>query len=405
MRYHANLAYGGLVPPAEKLLPSSQRRLNLVVMRFCLTSTQADWGGGERLLWSIRTALLVRGHHVSWIVRRDQPLHRLVVAEGDDVVATPERRGVNPREWFEVRHGLRQWAPDVLLLNDSHAIMLGGSAALACSPVRPLRLAIRHVVFRLRSPLKLRLMSDAVICVSEAARRSLLAAGIPRERTEVIYGGCAPPTLDPLARQWAEGELGITPTAPLLVCVGNLLECKGHVPLVEAAALVHAQMPDAHIVIAGEGVLRERLQRRIEELGLNSCVHLLGFRNDADRWISAASVVLHPSLQEGLSLVLIQAQMLGKLIVSTGVGGSAEVLGLDEDLPCLAWLATPGDPTTLAEQIKLATDAWRLGPAAYAIPLERAASRARLKFDIDRNVGELIELAHRLRQPKRKSLV
>jgi glycosyltransferase involved in cell wall biosynthesis len=297
---------------------------------------------------------------------------------------------------------LRQWAPDVLLLNDSHAIALGGSAALACRPVRPLRLAMRHVIFRVRSPMKLRSMSDAIICVSEAARQSVLRAGIPRERTEVIYGGCETPTADPQARAWAESELGIASSAPLLVCVGNLLECKGVVPLIEAAALVHAQIPDAHIVIAGEGLLRERIERRIEELGLKECVHLLGFRTDADRWLAAASVVLHPSLQEGLSLVLIQAQKLGKLIVSTGVGGSAEVLGLNEDQPCLAWLATPGDPFSLAEQIRLATDAWRLGPEAYALPLERAASRARIKFDIDRNVSELIELAHRLRQSNRK---
>ncbi len=85
--------------------------------------------------------------------------------------------------------------------------------------------------------------------------------------------------------------------------VGNLLECKGHLPMIEAMALLKNSLPEAHLAIAGEGELRQRLEQRIVELNLQSRVHLLGFRRDADRWLSAASVVLHPSLQEGLSLV------------------------------------------------------------------------------------------------------
>ncbi len=106
---------------------------------------------------------------------------------------------------------LRQHKPDVLLLNDSHAIMLGGSAALAVGPGRPYRLAFRHVIFPIRSPLKLRLMSDSIVCVSEAARRVVLQAGIDRKRTVVIYGGCEAISLDPEARDWASNQLGIEP--------------------------------------------------------------------------------------------------------------------------------------------------------------------------------------------------
>ena len=160
---------------------------------------------------------------------------------------------------------------------------------------------------------------------------------------------------------------------------------------------------DGKIVIAGEGILRQSLERRIAELQLENCVHLLGFRHDAERWLNAASVVLHPSLQEGLSLVLIQAQMLRKLIVSTGVGGSAEVLGLGEPERCPVWLAEPDDPASLAEQISLSIAAWRCGAEKMSPELDRAADRAQNKFDIERNVAELVELAERLRQHRRKS--
>ncbi len=179
--------------------------------------------------------------------------------------------------------------------------------------------------------------------------------------------------------------------APLLVCVGNLLECKGHVPLLEAARLLKQTMPDAHLAIAGEGVLRGQLEETVRQHNLSDRVHLLGFRRDADRWLSAASVVVHPSLQEGLSLVLIQAQMLRKIIVSTGVGGSAEVLGLAEPQPCHAWLAKPDDAQSLAEQIRQAVDAWRRPPPDLDQHLNRAAKRARTKFDITNTVQQLVE--------------
>ena len=371
-------------------------------MRFCLASTQADWGGGEKLLWSIRTGLIEQGHSVTWIVRRDQPLHDLVHAAGDPVLSTLTRRGVNPREWWSVVRGLREQAPQVILLNDSHAIMIGGSAALAVRSARPLRLAFRHVTFPIRSPLKLRMMSDSIICVSRAAQDVVLAAGIPQKRTAVIYGGCEPVAFDPSARAWAEAELKISPSAPLLVCVGNLLECKGHMPLLQAAKILRETLPTAHLAIAGEGILRGQMEEFIQTHGLADRVHLLGFRRDADRWLSAASVVIHPSLQEGLSLVLIQAQMLRKIIVSTGVGGSAEVLGLQEPEPCPVWLALPDDPVSLANQIQLAMKAWQSPPADLEQRLSAAASRSQDKFDISSTVRQLVAHAQSLTKPSRQ---
>jgi len=370
-------------------------------MRFCLASGQANWGGGERLIWSLRCELLKAGHQVAWVVRQGEPLHQLVLQAGDTILATHRGRGIHPGQWSAVGRGLRQWLPDALLMNDSHAIMLAGSAALACGRARPLRLAFRHVTFPIRSPLKLRLMADHVICVSAAAQATVLAAGFRPECTHLIYGGVEVPVPDPTARQWAERELGLTADTPLLVCIGNLLECKGHIPLIEAAALVQQQLPEFRLAIAGEGPLRDSLVRRIQELRLDQTVQLLGFRQDADRWLQAASVLVHPSLQEGLSLVLIQAQMLEKLIVSTGVGGSSEVLGLQEAQPCRAWLARPGEPTSLAEQMLAATRRWQTERNARSTSLtaelQWAAQRARNKFDIQQNMVQLVQLVQRLK--------
>lgn len=371
-------------------------------MRFCLVSTQPDWGGGEKLLWSMRCALVEAGHSVSWVVRRDNPLAERVATTSDRLLATTKRRGFHPRDWLSVRSALVKEQPDVLLMNDSHAIMLGGSAALSLLRRRPLRLAIRHTIFPLHSPLKLKSMSDMVICVSEAARRVVIEGGIPANRCTVIYGGCEPITLEEGARERISSELRLASNTPLIVCVGNLLECKGHESLIEAAAGLQASHPDAVILIAGEGPLRETLERRIGELKLTN-VRLLGFRTDADSLLSAADIVVHPSLQEGLSLVMIQAQMLRKRIVSTCVGGSAEVLGVDDQDGCPVWRSNAGDSADLTQQLRSSIEHLRAPmPPEFAERLERAAARAQNRFDIGRNVAGLVDLAENLREQARK---
>ncbi len=366
-------------------------------MRFCLVSTQPDWGGGEKLLWSLRGSLVAAGHEVAWIVRRHNPLHLAVVQSPDRLLASPTSRGARPSDWWTAYIAVRQWAPDVLVMNDSHAISLGGTISLLAGPQRPLRIAFKHTVFPLRSGLRIRFLSDMLVCVSRAVQQVAIAGGVPQSQTAVVYGGCEPPQVDLQARAWANRTFEIAHDEFLIVNVGNLLRCKGHADLIQAVNLLRESDFKPRVLIAGEGEQRQHLEHMIRDMDLESQIQLLGFRADADRILAASDLVVQPSHAEGLSLVLIQAQMLGKPIVATAVGGACEVLGTDDRYGDLAWIAKPEDPLSLAGQIRLARadmGSDQNSPAWHRIALAR--NRALEKFSIAENAAQFVQVVTQL---------
>lgn len=365
-------------------------------MRFCLVSTQAHWGGGEALLFWLAGELSRKGHDVSWIVRSSSEVEQRVAQSGADILHATRKRGVNLSDWRISRRVLRGWRPDVVVLNDTHAVPLVGTAALACGRPRPLRLAYKHTVFPLRSPLKYRLLCDKLVCVSAAARQTVIDGGLAATHTAVVHGGCEPIWPSEDARRDVRRELGLQDHQRLLVCVGSLLECKGHLDLVTAMKKIAAEQPHVVAAIAGEGPQRSALQRKIDQLGLSRQVRLLGYRSDATRWLDGADIVVHPSHAEGLSLVLIQAQMLCKPIVATWVGGTTEVLAADAQQGCTAWIAKPQDPASLQAQITAALHASANPTADWRERLQITAERMRSDFTIQASAEKLVHLAAEL---------
>lgn len=366
-------------------------------MRFCLVSTQHHWGGGETLLASMGRQWMRSGHSLSCIVRRGSEVEQQALASGTTILHATQDRGTNLSDWWAIRRALRNWSPDVIVLNDSHAVPLVGSAALFCRRPKPVRLAYKHTVFRLHSGLKYRLLSDKLVCVSQAALQVALEGGVPQRHAQMIYGGCRPLHSDPTARSEIHAELGLAPEQRLLVCVGSLLECKGHRELVDAMGLLEAKRSDLVAVIAGEGEQRSKLEALIASRGLTHQVRLLGYRHDAQRLLDAADLVVHPSHSEGLSLVLIQSQMLGKPIVATAVGGTREVLAADS-AECSSWLAQPGDAQSLAACITQALAAIDNPSPEFREKLLATTARMHQQFTIATSANKWVELAAHLRR-------
>lgn len=361
-------------------------------MRFCLVSTQPNWGGGEALLWSMGRELQSLGHQVGWMARVNSGLSERIEQNGAEVLHLHQGRGLSFNQWWATVKALRSWGPDIIITNDTHAVHLAGSAAWLCHQPRPIRLAYKHTVFPMRSRLKYRWLSDKLICVSRAAQQVVENGGVPAARTAVIYGGCHPAKHDAGARAWANEAFGLLSEDRLLVCVGNLLACKGHSDLIDAMSILVRENPRTHLLIAGEGTERDRLASRVLDKKLSEHVRLLGYRNDADRLLDAADLVVHPSLAEGLSLVLIQSQMLVKPIVATAVGGTIEVLAADDLSQCTAWLAEPGNCQSLAAQISTALRVIEADSGELATKLARTAERTRAQFGLRGNAQKLVEL-------------
>lgn len=362
-------------------------------MRFCLVSTQENWGGGETLIWDLAEELRHEGHQVGWIARRASEVVARLESRNAVVLHRCQGRGFRWGDWLSTLRAFRAWAPDVVVYNDSHAVPLVGVANLFAQQPRAVGLAYKHTVFPLRGKLKYRLLTDKVVCVSKAAYRTVVEGGLSSEHAVIVPGGIPVMWADSEEVNGLRSSLGVSESDSMLVSVGSLLECKGHVELIEAVSMLARKGESVRLFIAGEGEQRPILEAKIAELGVQSHVHLLGYRSDVTALLLAADLVVHPSHAEGLSLVLIQAQMLCKPIVATAVGGTVEVLGSENPAQCSAWLAEPRSAVSLATQICQALLALHEESEILPSKLHRTAERTRRDYDIANNARRLVEVA------------
>ena len=166
---------------------------------------------------------------------------------------------------------------------------------------------------------------DVIVCVSEGERKVGERAGLGGPFV-VIPNAVDLETFAQASkdeRRAARLELGLA-SGPLVVCVGRLSRQKGQGVLLEAWPSVTARVPDARLVLVGDGPDAEALSaRRV------AGVELAGHRDDVPSWLAAADVVTLPSRWEGLSLVMLQAMARGRSVVSTDVAGARETLAGD----------------------------------------------------------------------------
>lgn len=181
-------------------------------------------------------------------------------------------------------------------------------------------------------------------------------------------------------RAATRASLGIPPTACVLGAVTRLSPQKDPLTLVRAAAEVLRRLPDAYLVLVGDGPLRAELERLAAALGVLGRVRLTGIRRDVPALMGAFDVFVLTSLWEGLPRVIPQAMAAEVPIVATGVDGIAEAV---ED-GVTGRLAPPGSPALLAERVLDVVTAPDRGRALAA----RASARTS-EFELGAMLGAL----------------
>lgn len=142
-------------------------------------------------------------------------------------------------------------------------------------------------------------------------------------------------------------ELGLPRQAPVVGVAAILREEKAIDVLIDAHAVVVRRVPEAHLVIAGDGACRERLEQQVSELGLNDRVHILGLRRDVTEILRTVDVGAISSDWEGMPLFVFECMATDTPIVATSVGGVREIV---ED-GRTGLLVPPRDPAALGDAI------------------------------------------------------
>lgn len=173
--------------------------------------------------------------------------------------------------------------------------------------------------------------SDRVLVVSEFLKRETVKLGIGEEKIRVVYMGSAP-------RDTKKEEFGLD--GRIVTFIGGLVKQKGVDILLEA----FKEVPDAKLVIVGDGKERSNLERLASDI---EDVHFLGYREDLISVLEKSRVLVLPSRQEGFGLILLEAMSAGVPVVATRVGGIVEIV---EDR-YNGILVEPENPEQLAEGI------------------------------------------------------
>jgi 1,2-diacylglycerol 3-alpha-glucosyltransferase len=170
---------------------------------------------------------------------------------------------------------------------------------------------------------------DAVIVPSTAMREALERYGV-RTRIEIV------PTGIPLAEVSGGDGLrfraahGIAPSRPVLLYVGRVAFEKNIGFLLRALVLVRRQVPDALLVVCGEGPALVMLARLARKLGLAESVQFVGYLERTTHLLDcyrAADAFVFASRTETQGLVLLEAMALGVPVVSTAVMGTRDIVG------------------------------------------------------------------------------
>jgi glycosyltransferase involved in cell wall biosynthesis len=271
--------------------------------------------------------------------------------EGPDLVPLAPRNEIDLAAAWKLSRVVRQFAPLVVHAHDPHAVAMAATAlSFGVASPAPTLVASRRVDFRLAgnsfSRWKYRQV-DRFIAASGAIRDILVADGVPPGRVVVVHDGIDVEKVQGLPVRDLHAEFWLPHGVPVAVNVGALVGHKGQRHLIDAMAHVLGDVPDAHLVIFGEGDLRPSLERQIRERRLDKHVLLPGFREDVLELVKSADLFVMSSVTEGLGSAVLDAMAMGLPIVGTRAGGIPEVVVDGET----GLLVPAGEPKPLAAAI------------------------------------------------------
>lgn len=184
----------------------------------------------------------------------------------------------------------------------------------------------------------------------------------------------------------------IDPDSRSLVCVGRLSPQKGQLLLVQAFADVIAEGVDARLVLAGDGEMREAIERIAAERQLGDRLRITGWVSGEEvrQEILASRALVLPSFAEGLPMVIMEAFALGRPVLSTYIAGIPELVVPGHN----GWLIPSGSREAIAQSLReiMSTSTERLremgenGRAAvreqHYTPTETAKLAAQLRASV-----------------------
>jgi glycosyltransferase involved in cell wall biosynthesis len=351
-------------------------------------------GGAEEMVLNLVRHLPARFEPMVCCIHELGPIGAEIRDSGTSISVL----GLNPglrRPWdvTRIRRYLRESRPQIV-----HTFLLTASiyGRLAAMLARvPIVIGTEVNIYERKRPshaLAERLLmagTDRVVASAESVRQFYIRqVHADPAKVEVIYNAVDWAQLRTTkSREEMRRSLNLPCNQPVAGIVARLTEQKGHTYLFDALAQTPA-LEALHLLVVGDGELRDSLRRRVEQLGLSSRVHFAGARRDLGDLLNAVDLFVLPSLWEGLPLSLVLAMGAGLPVVATRVAGLPEVVEHERT----GLLVPPADAAALGLAL-----ARMVGDPASAQRMAAAGRDAVLpKFGVDGYVASVVALYDRL---------
>jgi len=182
--------------------------------------------------------------------------------------------------------------------------------------------------------------AEFAVAISAFSRAQLLRELPPADWPKVKVVHCG------LTKEFFAEETPPLPATPTFLCIGRLSAEKAHFILLDAFAQVANMHPEAKLVLAGDGDLRQQIEIEIAAYGLGDAVTITGWisAKQVREEIKGCHVLVQPSFIEGLPVVIMEAMAMRRAVISTYVAGIPELVKPGET----GWLVPAGDVDSLA---------------------------------------------------------
>lgn len=347
-------------------------------------------GGAEKEVTSLADAYSALGHSVMIIVLSGDAM---VLPDNSNVEVfflNAKKKGINIiKSLLAARMLVRDFKPDVVHSHMVHANIFARLLRIFVKMPRLICTAhntneggrLRMLAYRFTDNL-----ADISTNVSKEAVESFIKKRASRpDKMIAVYNGIDTRKFlfEKEIRREKRKELQIADEKKVLLAVGRLVDAKDYPNLLRSFAKLHAEMDDCALLIAGDGPLRESLQRLAISLGIVENVYFLGIRQDIPALMNACDVFVLSSRYEGFGLVVAEAMACERIVVATDCGGVAEVVGN------AGLLVLPNDSDALTEAI---SKALRMDDNARIRLGEEARKRIVESFSLDATVANWIRL-------------
>jgi len=315
--------------------------------------TTSEFGGAQNVVLNICNALK-KHYQITVITTPGGILIEQLRACGISVYTVPIERNGDPRVIWSLRRIIKTIDPDLIHTHDARAAFTASIAALLAG-ARPLLYHVhlfnpwraRAGIMRLLDKVPCRLSSRVVTCSDHLREYLAKAQGMDPEALVSIPNCVDTSKFAPRGPVEKTLRRELPDDVFVLLCCARLTANKGIVYLLRALAGIKAIHPNVHLVLAGDGELRNELSSFAGELGIANNVHFIGFISDVRPVLAQCDAYIQPSLVEGLPISVLEAMSMGKPVIATAISGTPEIVRNGQTGLCVP----AADPEALGDAI------------------------------------------------------